>query len=134
MNKPQHPEWVWYNYFIACYLVTAASCYGNCDVFASNQSATSSLLLFSCKMAGEDPVVSPGLSDIARPKCTKDTHRRFKLGLGKWTESSKDEKENNPPAPLKRLKLLKKPDEQWHFLTEVAESDLQQKYVAKNTS
>ena len=29
---------------------------------------------------------------------------------------------------------MKKPDERWHFLTEVAESDLQQKYIAKNTS
>ena len=85
-------------------------------------------------MAGEDPVVSPGLSDIAHPKHTKDAHRRFKLSLGEWTESSEDEKENDPPAPLKRLKLsLKKLDERWYFLTEVAESDLQQKYVAKNT-
>ena len=35
-NKPQHPEGEEYNYFIACCLVTGASCYGNCDVFASN--------------------------------------------------------------------------------------------------
>ena len=85
-------------------------------------------------MAGEDPVASPGLSDIAHPKYTKDAHRRFKLSLGEWTESSEDEKENDPPAPLKKLKLsLKKPDKRWNFLTEVAESDLQQKYVAKNT-
>ena len=86
-------------------------------------------------MAGEDPVVSPSLSDITRFKRTKDAHRRFKLGLGEWTESSEDEKENDLPAPLNRLKLsLEKPDEWWHFLTEVTESDLQQKYVAKNTS
>ena len=35
-NKPQHPEGEEYNYFIACCLVTGTSCYGNCDVFASN--------------------------------------------------------------------------------------------------
>ena len=31
-HKPQHPEWVGYNYFKASCLVTGASCYGNCDV------------------------------------------------------------------------------------------------------
>ena len=74
-----------------------------------------------CKMA----VVSPGLLVTKR---SKDAHRRFELGLGEWTESSEDEKENDPPAPRKKLKLtLEKPKERWHFLTEVAESDLQQK-------
>ena len=65
------------------------------------------------------------------PKRSKDA---FKLSLGKWTESSEDEKENDPPAPRKKLKLtVEKQKERWQFLTEVAESDLQQKYVAKNT-
>ena len=78
-------------------------------------------------------VVSPGLL-VTVPKRSKDAHRRFELGLGEWTESSEDEKENDPPAPRNKLKLtLEKPRERWHFLTEVAESDLQQKYVAKNT-
>ena len=81
-------------------------------------------------------VVSPGLL-VTVPKRSKDAHHRFELGLGEWTESSEDEKENDPPAPRKKLKLTleKKPKERWHFLTEVtvAESDLQQKYVAKNT-
>ena len=78
-------------------------------------------------------VVSPGLL-VTVPKRSKDAHRRFELGLGEWTESSEDEKENDPPAPRNKLKLtLEKPKERWHFLTEVAESDLQQKYVAKNT-
>ena len=54
-------------------------------------------------------------------------------------ESSEDE--NNPPvhapatAPRKKLKLtLEKPKERWQFLTEVAEDNLQQKYVLKNIS
>ena len=64
------------------------------------------------------------------PKRSKDAHRRFKLGLGEWTESSEDEKENDPPALQKKLKLtLEKPKERWHFLTEIAESDLQQKQL-----
>ena len=85
-----------------------------------------SLSLCPCKMS----VVSPGLL-VTVPKRSKDAHCRFKLGLGEWTESSEDEKENDPPAPRKKLKLtLEKPKERWHFLTEIAESDLQQKYVA----
>ena len=66
-------------------------------------------------------VVSPGLL-VTVPKRSKDAHRRFELGLGEWTESSEDEKENDPPAPRNKLKLtLEKPKERWHFLTEVAE-------------
>ena len=49
-------------------------------------------------------VVSPGLLEII-PKCWKDVHCRFELGLGEWTEISEDKKENNPPAPRKKLKL-----------------------------
>ena len=51
-----------------------------------------------CKMA----VVSPGLL-VTVPKRSKDAHRRFELGLGEWTESSEDEKENDPPAPRNKL-------------------------------
>ena len=49
-------------------------------------------------------VVSPGLLETV-PKRLKDVHCRFELGLGEWTEISEDEKENNPPAPRKKLKL-----------------------------
>ena len=67
------------------------------------------------------------------PKRSKDAHYRFELALGEWTEISEDEKEKDPPAPRKKLKLrLEKPKERWNFLTEVAKSDLQQKYVAED--
>ena len=78
-------------------------------------------------------VVSLGLLGTVS-KRSKDADCHFELGLGEWTESSEDKKENDPPAPQKKLKLtLEKPREQWHFMTKVVESDLQQKYVAKNT-
>ena len=79
-------------------------------------------------MEKEGAAVSQGLH--VKTKRSKDAHRRFQFGLGEWTKSSKDEKENYPPAPL----TLEKAKERWQFLTEAAENNLQQKYVPKNTS
>ena len=89
-------------------------------------------------MAEEGATVSQGLLMKTVTKRSKDVHRYFQFGLGEWTESSEDEKENDPPvsapAPRKKLKLtLEKPKQRWQFLIEVAENNFQQKYT-KNTS
>ena len=82
-------------------------------------------------MEKEGAAVSQGLH--AKTKRSKDAHRRFQFGLGEWTESSEDKKENDPPAPKKLKLTFEKAKERWQFLTE-AENNFQQKYIPKNTS
>ena len=106
--NPLHPEWVWYNYFIARCLITCASCYGYFDVNSVISLSLCSVLV----VANEGTVLSEGLLTSEalltpdRPKHSIDPHCRFQFGLGEWTASSDDEKENEPAwAPRKKLKL-----------------------------
>ena len=91
-------------------------------------------------MEEEGAAVSEGLLVKAFTKRSRDAHRLFQFGLGEWTESSEDEKENAQPSPRKKLKLtlekltLEKPKERWQFLSDIAENNLKKKYVPKNTS
>ena len=39
----------------------------------------------------KNEIVSAFLLSRVPEKCSKDTHQRFKLGLGDWTESSSEE-------------------------------------------
>ncbi len=72
--------------------------------------------------------ISPALLARVPRKRSKDAHKRFKLGLDEWTESSSSEEESsekeNQGQVRKRLKLSldkkgKKEDKssRWHFVS-----------------
>ncbi len=111
--------------------------------FASLDLRKASLQFFESQlvaMAKATGRISPSLLQRIPEKRSKDAHKRFKLGMGAWTESDnsgeEEDKENAVPRRTKKLKLdKKKPSaERWHFISEEREEVLGKKYVPKNTA